>query len=223
MGFGFGSKTTGNRGYFKNMKKFTAKEDKFIKQNYLKIPASAMSRMLGRVKVAAGQRMKILGLVVPDEIKKKFIEESRFKKGFTPVNKGKKMPKHVYKRCKATMFKKGQQPHNTKYDGAIITRKEVMRSGEIRMYKWIRISKGNWKMLHVFKWEQKHGPVPPGHIVVFKDKNPMNVTLRNLELITLQENMRRNSIHNLHPEIKKTIKTIASLKIKIKKHEKQIS
>jgi len=41
----------------------------------------------------------------------------RYAKGREPENKGKPMSKELYDKCKATMFKKGNEPHNTCYDG----------------------------------------------------------------------------------------------------------
>jgi hypothetical protein len=62
-----------------------------------------------------------------------------------------------------------------------------------------------WKALHTILWEDANGPVPPGHALVFKDRDRLNVELENIELITRAELCRRNSIHNLPPEIKGAI------------------
>jgi hypothetical protein len=49
-------------------------------------------------------------------------------------------------------------------------------------------------MLHVYNWEHAHGPVPKGHIVVFKNKHDRtDCSIEKLELITLVEHMKRNS------------------------------
>lgn len=113
------------------------------------------------------------------------VNSGRFQKGQVSWNKGKPCPwAH-----NNGNFINGHQPHNTKHDGAITTRND--KSGH--QYKWIRVSKGNWKMYHVYLWEQEHGKVPKGKIVVFKDGNTLNCTINNLELITRQEHARRNS------------------------------
>lgn len=44
-----------------------------------------------------------------------------------------------------------------------------------------------------YTWEQNHGPIPKGMNVVFKDNNPRNMEISNLELITDGELSRRNS------------------------------
>lgn len=100
-------------------------------------------------------------------------------------------------------FKKGGKPGNTLHDGAIVTRHTHKKRGGAP-YKWIRISEGKWEMLHVYHWKKKHGAIPKGHIIVFKDRNTLNCTedCSNYEMITLAENMRRNTIHNLPLPIK---------------------
>jgi hypothetical protein len=90
-----------------------------------------------------------------------------------------------------TSFKKGNLPKNTLFDKAITLRKDNRGV----LIKWIRISKSKWEALHRYLWEEAHGPVPEGYIVSFKDGDPMNCVLENLELITMAENAGRNSGH----------------------------
>lgn len=139
----------------------------------------------------------------------------RFAKGVAPANKGHKMPGEVYAKAKATMFKKGNIPLNTKHDGATVVRTDKRGN----TYSWIRINKSNWRMLHVHLWEEAHGAVPKGSIIIFKDKNTMHCKLENLEQITKAENMRRNTIHRYPEELKSTIKLLSKIKKTI--HEKQ--
>lgn len=197
------------------------KQETFLLNNYLTMPVKRIAEKTGKSYTALTCRLKQLGLIIPPEIIEQRKRETRIQPGNVPVNKGKKMSRALYKKCQGTMFKKGNLPVNTKHDGAIAIRYEKLRDGSTRPYKWIRISKANWKMLHVLTWEKKYGPVPKGHIVVFKDKNTMNLKLQNLELITKEENMRRNTIHNLPAPLKETIYKVIQLKRKITKYEKQ--
>ena len=75
--------------------------------------------------------------------------------------------------------------------------------------------------LHVKIYQDAYGPIPKNHIIVFKDRNTLNVTLENLECITRQENMQRNTLHRLAPEIKQTIRVLTKLKKTIKNGKKQ--
>lgn len=146
-----------------------------------------------------GQRLRVVGI------------KSRFSKGHEPENKGKPMHSHVYAKCKATMIKKGHEPHNTKYDG----HKRISKDGYIE----IRVTKGKYVFEHRHIWEQVNGKVPKGFILVFKDRNPKNITLENIELISWEENMKRNTINRFPSELKSTIRLVNKLKRTI--HEKQ--
>jgi hypothetical protein len=144
----------------------------------------------------------------------------RFKKGHKSWNKDKSpkdyMPAESYDKIKTTQFKKGGSPPNTKHDGAISLRKD--KSGV--SYYFIRIAKAKWMALHVKIYQDAHGPIAKNHIIVFKDRNPLNVVLDNLECITREQNMHRNSFHRLSPEIKQTIKVLTKLKKTIKNGKK---
>lgn len=140
----------------------------------------------------------------------------RFKKGSTPWNKGLNFT--AGGRSRETYFKKGQRPLNTQPIGTLGTKSD----GYLR----IKVSEtGNkrqdWKLVHVQLWESVNGPMPPDHILVFKDKNKSNITIENLELITRSENMRRNSLHRYPPELKACFRQLAKLNriIKEKEHE----
>lgn len=207
------------------MRKFSPKEDAFLKANYKIIPAKRMSKMLGRAESSARQRMALLGLVVPAESLKKFRAESQFKKGHVSFNKGRKqteyMTKEAIERTKKTRFKKGNEPHNTKEkDGTITIRRDhLKRKG--KPYKFIRLSKGNWIPLHQYKWEVKYGRQPKGSVLRFKDGNTLNCSLKNLELITRKENMKRNTIHRYPTELKELIRLNNKLKRKTNEYKKQ--
>lgn len=141
-------------------------------------------------------------------------EAHRFRKGHTPHNKGKRFV--AGGRSHETRFGPGHLPHNAKTDGYISVRVHK-RTGI--PYKWIRLSINNWQQLHKHTWEEANGPVPEGHIVVFRDRNTMNCNLDNLECISRAENMRRNTIHRYPEDVKKNIRLVGKLNRKIKKIE----
>lgn len=62
-----------------------------------------------------------------------------------------------------------------------------------------------WARVHHLVWEAAHGPVPAGHIVVFRPGRRTTelaaITADALECITRHELMRRNSVHAYGPEI----------------------
>lgn len=97
------------------------------------------------------------------------------------------------KYARATMFKKGNEPYNTKSDGELSIRSKKTGDRE-ETYVFIRISKGVWELYHRYLWEQKHGKIPEGMMVAFKNGNVLDCRIENLELITMAENLRRNSM-----------------------------
>lgn len=202
------------------MRKFTADEDTFLWANYCSIPAKRMAKMLGRSEGTARQRMKVLGITVPPEITEKFKRDSWIKKGDTPPNKGKKqiefMTAEAIERTKATRFQKGNLPHNTsEKDGDISVRRDTKTGIE---YLYIRVSLGQWELLQRVNYRKCIGQIPDGHVVILKDGNPNNCCPSNLELLTLEENMNRNTIQRFTPELISTMKILAKLKKTIKNY-----
>lgn len=189
-----------SRGFFKP---FSEEQENFIKDNYLLIP---VKRIASITNCSHGRIMRFLkenDLEIPRHIIEQRKVDSRIKKGQVPRNKGKKqveyMSAEAIEKTKLTRFKKGHVPHNTNKqgDGAITKR----RDSNGKYYKYIRIKKGVWELYHRYLWEQVNGKIPDGHIVVFKDGDSDNTNIDNLELITLTENMFRNSKHNYPSEI----------------------
>ena len=145
----------------------------------------------------------------------------RFTKGHVSWNKDKSPKDYItpenYAKMESTQFKKGGLPPNTKHDGAITLRHDKSKKN----YYYIRLSKAKWMPLHVKIYQDAYGPIPKNHIIVFKDRNTLNVTLENLECISRKENMLRNTLHRLAPEIKQTIRVLTKLKKTIKNGKKQ--
>jgi len=204
------------------MRRFTAEEDQFLRTNYLTMPTKRMATALGRSDCTARQRLKILGLSVPPGIVEIFRKQSQIKKGNVPANKGKRQAEYMsaesIARAKATCFKKGDLPHNTKNDMDISIRRD--RRGID--YKFIRVSLAEWVPLQRYVWENAHGPIPKGMKVVFKDGNPLNCDLDNLEVLSCAELMKRNSYHNYPQPIAQVIQLRGALNRKINNRIKRI-
>jgi len=172
----------------------TPEIDKMLKKYYLKYDFAELAFKAGKSKCFVRIRLRQLGLIVPPEMIE--ARRSRFKKGDTPVNKGKKwdeyMSPEAMEKSKTTHFKKGNYSCRWKgfKDGDMRMREEK-RSGIV--YKYVRLAAGKWYPLHRVIWEQEYGKPPKGNMVTFKDGNQMNCELDNLELITMAENYIRNS------------------------------
>ena len=196
----------------------TPEVDKIIKAEYLTTPTKNLAIKIGRSSTFVKCRVRQLGLTIPKELRTYWRETCMYKKGVPPVNKGKKQSEFMtpegIEKTKATRFKKGNIPPNTKKegDGAISIRAD--KSG--RRYYFQRVSQGVWVPVHRLRWEEVNGQVPAGMIVAFKDGNSLNPDYDNLELITRAENMVRNSIYKLPAELISDIRVVAGLNRRIK-------
>jgi len=196
--------------------------DRILKKYYLKLPEKRLAQKVKRSDTFVRTRLRQLGLLIPRDIIEKRIRDSRIKPGAIPFNKGRKQKEYMTRsKIRATMatrFKCGHLPHNTKKDLEITVRTDKRGVD----YKFIRISLGNWLPLHRFIWEKKNGPIPKKMKLVFKDGDPMNCELSNLELVSPAELMLRNSLHNYPEPIVKTIQLRGALNRQINKHLKRL-
>lgn len=145
-------------------------------------------------------------------------EKTRFPKGHTPANKGLRRPGWGPGRMKETQFKKGELPHTTVPIGT-----EVLRKDD---YIFVKVSdtagvpsRRNWKSKHQAIYEAKHGPIPPKHIVIFKDGNKRNFADDNLECISLRANALRNTIHRYPKEIVQAVQLRGAINRQINKRQ----
>lgn len=136
-----------------------------------------------------------------------------FEKGSKPWNLGVK----GYMGANPTSFKKGSVPPNRKPLG---TERICSKDG----FVLIKIAEPNpytgfptrYKHKHVHVWEQKHGPVPKGHVVSFRDGVKLNCEPENLMLLTRKELLCLN-LHNYKDapaELKPSVLALAKLEAK---------
>lgn len=198
-----------------------------LRELYPDTPAKKIAGLLKRSKCSICAKAAALGLekspAALSEMARKTLAVAgaafRFQKGHVPANKGLRRPGWHAGRMRETQFKKGQFPFNRDPDFYVIGALRVNSDGYIDMRTSFAPGALGWRALAHILWEDAHGPVPKGHCLIFKDRDPLNVCLENLELITRAENMRRNSTHNLPAPLKLTINALGQLKRKIR--EKQ--
>lgn len=140
----------------------------------------------------------------------------RFPKGHAPHNKGAK-GWQAGGRSGETRFKKGNV--SKRWDPEMFCVGALRINGDGYIDMKVKEGSRSWRALHVILWEDAHGPVPKGYNIQFRDGDRMNVMIENLHLVSHAENMRRNSIHNLPPDLKHTIVVLGQLKRRIR--EKQ--
>lgn len=104
----------------------------------------------------------------------------KFRKGHTPHNKGKKMPKKVYEKVKHTMFAKGNVPPNHRPVGS----ERISKDGYIE----VKVAEPNkWRLKQRVVYEEAKGKIPEGCPIIFLDGNKRNFDIDNLRCITRSE------------------------------------
>jgi len=194
---------------------WTPEEDALLTQIYADHKLEDIAAKMGRGISSVANRRQKLGLKRTPEQQAR-IGNGQFKKGHKTWNKGKS---HRPEGSRATQFKPGDKPSNTwrpigaermTKDGVVI--RKVSDTG----HKW-----KDWRPVQVIEWERYNGPLPDGHIVVFKDRDRTNLAPDNLEAITRAENMRRNSIDRYPPEYRQAAITLGWFKRKLNRIEEQ--
>jgi len=141
----------------------------------------------------------------------------RFPKGHVSFNKGRKGLR--IPGSEKGWFKKGAKPQFTHPIGS-----ERLVDG----YRYVKVAEVpyqpytvNWLPVHILAWERANGrPLPPKHVLRFIDGDRMNVSLENLELLTMRENMLRNSVHRLPKELVEVVQLRGALMRKINRKTK---
>ena len=193
-------------------------EDAIIRHLFPVNATHQVAALIDRTTSAVFQRARILGVekcpkylaTKAHRFKGGNSSGTQFKAGMTPHNKGRSqaewMPAKSRRKVKATQFKPGQlsgmaarnyKPVGTlriNHDGCL--ERKVTDDPPVPARRWVSV--------HRLVWEAANGPVPKGHLVVFKPgkqtTDPDRITLDRLELITRAENMRRNSFLTRYPK-----------------------
>jgi hypothetical protein len=135
----------------------------------------------------------------------------RFPKGHIAHNKGKKMPKEVYEKSKATMFKKGNIPPQHREVGS----ERINVDG----YTEVKVAEPNkWKLKQRFIYEEATGEkLTKNDVIIFLDGDRQNFDINNLVKMTRVELARYNQDHLYGDDlnINKCAVGIAKLKAKV--------
>jgi hypothetical protein len=216
-----------------NRRLWTAQELVVVRELYPHRPTTEIAKRLGNgrttqkvhaiaAKLGLHKSAEYASALAADTAAKLQVAGTRFRfpKGHPPANRGLRRPGYGPGRMKETQFKKGQISKRWDPELYAIGALRVNGDGYIDM-KVCDDKPGAlaWRALHVILWEDANGPVPPGHALCFKDRDKLNVELPNLELITRADLCRRNSIHNLPPEIKGAITALGALKRRVRREE----
>lgn len=141
----------------------------------------------------------------------------RFEKGQAVWNKG-MTGRPVHANSKATQFKKGCKPANQKPLGheRICSKDDcvLVKVAEKNPYT---NAPTRYRYKHQVLWEQHNGPIPHGHVVIFKDGNKRNFALDNLELVNRKVLLRMNKHHyrDQDQDVKPALLSLSKLEVAI--------
>lgn len=165
--------------------------------------AELLDLLPGRTVAGIGMRARKLGLRKSEATLRS--KSGRFAKGMTTWNKGLPGSTGRHAHCRKTQFQPGNQPHNTL---PLHTRK--LDKDGLLIYKYSNRSGGSpsrrWRSVHSKVWEDAHGAIPPGHVVIFRrgmrTSVESQITADKLLLVSHARNMERN-VHQADPRIKR--------------------
>lgn len=159
-------------------KKYSKEDLEFIKKHYPNCNTEWLAKKFKTTGRAIASQAHYLGIQKTEEWKKAEGKRTGWPKGHVSHNKGVKMSKEVYEKCKHTMFKKGNAPHNTREQGEI-----VLRASKGGYLNWWMMEPGKRKMrpLQYIIFEEHYGrAVKKNHFIVFKDLDNLNCRPENM-------------------------------------------
>ena len=183
---------------------FSKEISEFILSNYIGTGPTAMTDVVNKKFGTEYSITQMKGFYLRNKLRSGIT--GYFEKGYEPHNKGRKGV--CSPGCEKTWFKKGNLPKNAQPVGSIIVDKEG--------YSWIKVAQPReWKVLHRVIWEEAHGPIPEGHMIIFLDQDKGNFELSNLAMISRKEHvfMIKNGLRKEVPELMETGVLIARLEV----------
>jgi hypothetical protein len=210
---------------------WTSGQIELLRAEYPSAHIKELAARLGRSKRATWQKARELGIRKSPEYIQTYCRNiaenqkknpgKRFQPGHATWNKGKKGWQSGG-RSAEFRFRPGQLNGRAVELLQPIGTERISKDG-YRERKVTTAGRGGqrWKLVHNLIWIERHGPIPSGYAVCFRNGDKTDLRLENLELISRKDLMQRNSIHRWPAEIKDALRLIGKLKRTIDAHEKQ--
>lgn len=198
-------------------KQFPAEVRDYIRDNHKGVGPKEMAERLNQIFGASYTKSQIKGYYGNNGLNSGLT--GRFEKGHIPPNKGKKG--WSAPGTEATRFHAGNLPHNTKPIGWERKQADGYTYVKVRMRPSRSDCNDNFVAKQRLIWEAANGPVPEGHVVIFKDGDKGNFNLNNLALISKQENriLNQRGLRSSYPEL--TEAGIAVAQVRAAMHNKK--
>ena len=195
-------------------KPWSSEDDADMRRLYPVNEIRVLEKLFGRAEKAIAARAHKLGLTKADNYTPP--RRGCFEKGQRPWNKGIQFSPPGSEKGR---FKPGQKPHTWQPIGS----ERVTKEGYLkRKMTDTGYPPRDWVEVQRIVWEEHFGPIPDGHVVLFRDSNKLNFDPGNLELISRAENMNRNSYHRYGPEIAQLYQLKGALSRKMNRRSRDI-
>lgn len=207
-------------------KPWTTHDIDMLRQRYPHEPTAALAADLGRSARAIYEKAYRLRLRKTPEFLVSGMAgrldgirggATRFKPGNTPWNKGIHFKSGG--RSAETRFKKGNKPPHWQPVGAERLSKEGYLQRKLTDTGY---PPRDWVPVHHIVWRDAGRDIPPGFRLVFINGDKTDIRLDNLQLVSLADNMRRNSCHNLPKPLAEIVQLRGVITRKINKLTKDI-
>ena len=199
-----------------------------LRRLYAMTPTIQIAEQIGRPLRATYQKAKDLGLRKAPEYYAAHQagrtdgergRATRFAKGQTPWNKGQHYD--AGGRSVDTRFKPGTRSHTWKPVGTY----RINTDGYLdRKVTDDALPHKRWVAVHRLVWIAANGPIPRGHVVVFRPgrrtTNVDEITPDALECISRKTLIERNTVHRHGPEIARLVQLRGAVNRQIRKHER---
>lgn len=215
---------------------WTSAGEQRLRELYADTPTADLARLFGRPLHQVYNKARRMGLAKSAAFM--VAQRERLGRGLKVTGRAYRFPKgHVPWTLGRRGYDAGGRSHETRF------RKGQMAGAAQR--KWVPVgtevrdsdgylkrkvaddrtvpSRFNWKFVHLLLWQEHNGPVPPGHAVVFRNRDRADIRIDNLELVSRAELIARNTIHRYPPELKHAIRLNRRLQRTIAKAEERPS
>jgi hypothetical protein len=176
---------------------WTSREDATLRLLYAENANAALAKILRRTPVSIYYRARLLGLRKSPQYIREVLEA---------------LCERLQLSGRETQFRKGHRSHTWKPVGSHRVNAEGYLDRKVADTGY---PPRDWVGVHRLVWIEHHGPIPPGFIVRFKPgfrtARLEEITVDRLELISRQENMRRNTVHRLPNALKRAVQLRGAL------------
>lgn len=195
---------------------WAASDDALLRQHYPTGHTRSIAQALQRTVQAVCERAAKLGLskardAIAENTRRALQDpahgshRTRFGSHTPPWNKGLKGATGTHPNSRLNHFRHGST--NGRAAQLVLPLGTLRVNSDGMLQRKVATTPGSshlrWHSVHRLVWEAEHGPVPPGHIAVFKPgratTDVTQITADAVELVTRAEHMRRNSVHAKYP------------------------